>query len=62
MIQPSPVNACRETMKLINKSKVISGLRLKKKRAEAMWMGLSRKSKVVPLSFESHYEPVKSND
>lgn len=50
MIQPSPVNALRETMKVINNSKVISGLRLKKKRAEVMWMGSSRKSKAIPLS------------
>lgn len=39
MIQPSPVNELTETLKVINKSKVLSGLRLLKKKAEAVWMG-----------------------
>lgn len=39
MIQPSPVNELTETLKVMNKSKVLSGLRLLKKKGGAVWMG-----------------------
>ena len=39
MIQPSPVNELTETLKVMNKSKVLSGLRLlKKKLKQCGWV------------------------
>ena len=53
-------DALKESMKVLNDFRDISGLRLNKKKTKAMWIGSSKGNRSKPMGFQTYQEPIKT--